>query len=422
MDNVIKLLSESDLKKLIDLATQLKTISDEEEELVLNAKELISQGNELDRNKSELIDKSKHVINDEDGRLMVKIDNSIESEEFIDIVKKSGSFKIEEETINEKADDINKELERLIKNRNKLINDINNVFESASQKNIGIKVDGIGFVYVLDKNLPNEVEKMSSDLCEIINCGISLIKEIKETFNKNKTKFTEETIETGFNKLKKYVSEYDANKNETYSNQLELLNKTIEGKIESQLEVVEPKTVEIKEEQNIVTPTENIISQPEPVIDVNVSPVVEPVTPVVELPKEEIKVEEKPIIDVNEPLTNETVVSQPEPVVVKDPVTLEVISETKPESENIVPLSDVINTNEISETTKTEEKTLYMIVGDKVTPNQIARATKDKLYNKIILIFEGSYIKPSIKSVKALNEVDVNNGFNMESFASNVAA
>ena len=406
MDNVIKLLSESDLKKLIDLATQLKTISDEEEELVLNAKELINQGNELDRNKSELIDKSKHVINDEDGTLTVKIDNSIESEEFIDIVKKSGSFKIEEETINEKANDINKELEGLIKNRNKLINDINNVFESASKKNIGIKVDGIGFVYILDKNLPSEIEQMSSDLCEIINCGISLIKEIKETFNKNKTKFTEEIIETGFNKLKRYVSEYDANKNETYSNQLELLNKTYEDKIESQLEVVEPKTVEIKEEQNIVTPTENIISQPEPV------------TPVVELPKEE-----KPIIDVNEPLTNETVVSQPEPVVVKDPVTLEVISETKPESENIVPLSDVIGAQASAPLQSVQdERVLYQISGDKRDTDQIAKATKEKLNNKILMICEGSYPKVSFKTVTSLNEVDVNNGFNMESFASNVAA
>ena len=350
MDSVIKLLSESDLKKLIDLATQLKEISNKEEDLVCYAKELIEQGNELDKNKSELIDRSKHIIDEEDGKLKVKIDNTIESEEFIDIVTKSGDFKKEEEDINKKANDVNKELDELNKTRTRLTNEINSIFEYAlkkgASKETGKKINGLGLVYILDKKLPTDIEKMSSDVCEIINCGRSLIKEIADTYSKNKVSSNAKITEDEFSILKKYVSEYDTNKDETFDNQLEILNKKIEDKIESETEKVEEPIIEKEPEEVVQKPQLEVVK--EEAIEIP-TPVEEPIVekePEEKIEEQPVKVESKPIIDISEPLTNEIVTpevkSQPEPIVVKDPVTLEVISEIKPETDNIVPLSEVI--------------------------------------------------------------------------------
>ena len=368
--DIMNLLSEEDIEKLIEYAKKLKDLSNREEKLMKKAKELIEKGSKVDKNKTNLIDRSKNVINLENGVIKANINSSLESEEFINLVTKSNDYKIEEEKINNEASIINKELDEISDLRLSLKNKIDAVLSAATKKNIGINVDNIGNVYIIDAPIPDNFDKISSDLCEIINCNISLIKEISEIFNSNVTNTILENYIDEFKKLKSYTSKYEFNKDDIYDKQLELLNKTIGEKVE-----IDTEKIIIPNEEKSVDKIQEVV-----------------------VPKSEIEV---------------NIPSEP---------TVEKVIEDDKKIDNIVPLSDVINMDVDINNNKLNESVLYILKDDKVVPNQIARATKDKLYNKIMLIFDGSYPKTVIEYVDNVNEKNTNDSFNIENFVSSKVA
>lgn len=386
--DVVNLLSESNSKKLIELANELKELSEKEFELVSQSNELIKKGDEAEKNKSDLNNIGKKYIIEESGEPKVNINNLNDSDGFINLVTGSDDYKLEEKNIEEESSLICSELDKINESRNIIKEKINQILSMSAKKDKGINVSDLGTMYIINAKITEDRDKVSKDLCEIINCQRSLLKEIGNLYSANSTEILDDSKEDTYTKLKKYVENYNNNKSKN-DIQLEILNKTEESKEEQVVEIP------VKEVENEVTKepvVENVV--PDNIVSIDVPKVEEPIA------------------------------------VIKDPVTLEVISEIRPNTEeiqnevdnkssdNIVPLSEIMG-----DTKKDEAgKILYIVASDKITPNQIARATKDKLYNKIILIFKGSYPETKVVSVNSLNENKVNENFSMENFVSNIAA
>ena len=415
--DITDLIAGSDSDKLIEFANKLKELSEKENELMNKSNELIEKGDKVTRNKSDLNIKSTNYISLEDGKVKVNINNSIDSDEFINIVTKSNDYKSEKEEIEKEAVLICKELEKVNEERTKIKEKIDELLSYSSENNIGIDVKSVGTMHIIDSKPISEGNTVSDDLCEIINCSRPFVNDIYDTYKRNVTDIALENDLDSFTKLKAYTSNYNFDKNKEYEAQLELLNKVEEN---SEQEVIDSKE-EIENEQketledNSVTEEKINIEIPKIELPIVEEETIEPklIKEQKEEPEEELSVEDN--VQSKEEVISESIIEPKEEkvAVIKDPVTLEVISEvredgSKVENDNILPLSDIM------------KKEMY--IKDKLEKDKVATTNKEKYNGKIFDIWDGSYPSTKFKKVESVNEVKVDDNFNMDNFVSNVAA
>lgn len=353
--------------------------------------DLLSEKDLLIENASKEVDKMDEALDmqsklDEKGTEFTNIATSIEAKELQDLVIKSDKLSSEIENINYKSRELNDQLEELSERQNTLMSQINDILlktdTNAIDLNKGIYVDSLSTsVFIVDAQIPEDIDVISKENCEIINCNINLISEISDLYNSNINKIITEADNNDFIELKEKVQKYKEDKNNSYDKQLEMLKKSFET---------------------------------EPVVE-------EAITPSQEIPNEEKQetviseeTQEKPILDnvsetdsIDKLLSLQTVMDNP--------------TEEKIQVDSLETLQNISNETPIEES-KVEEvnkNVVYINSEDKVVPNQIARATKDKLNNKIMKIFEGSYPETKIEYIPALNN---NATFNLENFINNKAA
>lgn len=370
----ISSLSLQSKKRLSELLEDLTDILNRKDSLMENASKEINRMNTINDMQSKL---------DAKGSEITSIKTPIDAKELQELVEKSDKLSTEKEEINIKSKKLNDDLEELVNIENSIMNDINEILYSNNSKeeDKGIYVDSLNTkVNIIDASIPEDKDMILKENCEIINCSINLIAEISKIYRSNITDIIIEELEDdNFDKLKEKVEKYKDEKNSSYDKQLELLKKSFEETPEEKIVIEQPQETnneQINEVEN------NVVIEPEV--------------------KQEEVIEEPINININ----NENV----------EPIKTE-------ESENIVPLSTVLEVNEPVANQDNIQNDLGSIIyinsEDKVVPNQIARATKDKLYNKIIKIFEGSY--PETK-FNVLNKVDNNIPFNIDNFVSNKTA
>ena len=247
-------------------------------------------------------------------------------------------------------------------------------------------------MYIVDSKLPDEKPNLSSQTDEIIKCQVELINEITSLYGQNISVMIVGNNDEEYEDLKLKVKKYTEDKDNSYERQMSMIIKSFEndnGKVV--LDTDETKKEEVKEEN--IRPLSSIISDTEN-------------TALDQM------VDQSNVI----PLTN-TQINQTEEQS-NEAITPNVTQETIQEetTSNVIAFPNTVE-NPI-ETIQTDDK-LILIIKDKVELNQIARATKDKLYNKIIVIFDGSYPKTEIKKE---NEVTTNNNLSVDNFLNNKAA
>ena len=375
--------------KISSLPTQtLKRLSELVEDLIdiLNKEASIIKSSEIEVDRMEEIKSIQDKL-DSKGSEFDNISTPMDAKELHELIIKSDELSKEKSEINIKSKLLYEDLDELTLIKNNLKEEINKILKGNEIKKendqVGIYVDSLNTnVYIIDGPLPNEIDKISPGLNEIINCNVELIKEISEIYNNNVNVILADKDEIYFEELKEKVEKYKTNKNNSEDKQLELLKKTIENENVINTDLQDEKN----EEEKIVLENTAPIESEEvntPKIDeisiINENPIIENVSPVSDVTNE---IKEEPIVPISNFIEN--------------------------------PQNNVINN------APSEVSTIYVDFNDKVVPNQIARATKDKLNNKIIPILSDSFVKTKIDSIAKEN--NVNAPFSIEGFVNNQAA
>lgn len=358
-------------------------------ELLEDLTDILKRKDSLMENASKEIDRMNTIIDmqnklDIKGSEFTSIATPIDAKELQELVEKSDKLSSEKEELNLKSRQLNNDLEELSKIENSLMEEINKILSSSNineEKEEGIFVESINSnVFIIDAKIPEDKDLISQENCEIINCNINLIAEIAKLYNSNINKIIMETENNDFVELQEKVEKYKENKNNSYDKQLEILKKSFEDN--------------------------NIDKEEKPIIQEEVNNSINEQT-------------------IDTEVINEPIVTESESIVNNEPSV--VLKEEKNE-DSIVPLSSLLdqqlNVPEAKEEIKLDntsinDNTIYIDSNDKVIPNQIARATKDKLYNKIINIFSGSYPETKIQSLASVNDTTP---FNLENFVNNKTA
>ena len=407
----ISSLSIQSKKRLSELLEDLTDILKRKDSIIENASKEIERMNTINDMQSKLDAKSSEFTS---------IKTSIDAKELQELVEKSDKLSSEKEEINIKSRQLNNDLEELVNIENSLMDEINNILSSnsLSEENYsGLYVDSLGAnIFIVDAGIPEDKDLISRENCEIINCSISLIAEIAKLYNSNINKIIIENENDNFDDLKQKVEQYKADKNNSYDKQLEMLKKSFEdenNQEETKEEIVNEITVDAPEEVKVSEIVTDLPKQEEPVQEET----------------EELKPEES--------IINENILLPQEEI----PVVNET-SAVENKEENVVPLSSLLDEQLNQNITQPESSLLggqldqnitqpevvkdeptnniiYVDLNDKVVPNQIARATKDKLNNKIINIFYGSFPETKIQNI---SKVDDSKPFNIDNFVTNKAA
>lgn len=384
-------------KRLSELLEDLTDILKRKDSIIENASKEIDRMNTINDMQSKLDAKSSEFTS---------IKTSIDAKELQELVEKSDKLSSEKEEINLKSRQLNNDLEELVNIENSLMDEINNILTSSSlteENYSGLYVDSLDAnIFIVDAEVPENRDLISRENCEIINCNINLIAEIAKLYNSNINKIIIENENDDFDDLKQKVEQYKTDKNNSYDKQLEILKKSFEEENKEEVQIEEEKQQEIVAEPKVEAPKEVMVSEI-----------------VTDLPKQEEPVQEE--VQTEENIINNNILLPQEeiPTVLEKPV-------IENNDENIIPLSSLLDTqleqNNIQPEEVKEEPVnniIYVDLNDKVVPNQIARATKDKLNNKIINIFDGSFPKTKIQNI---NKVDETKPFNIDNFVTNKAA
>lgn len=413
----ISSLSIQDKRRLSELLEDLIDILNRKDSLIENASKEIDRMSVIDDMQTKLDEKSSELTS---------ISTPIDAKELQGLVEKSDKLSSEKEEINLKSKKINDDLEELENIEKSLMEDINEILFTNKEKEVeekGIFIDSMNTsVFIEDKQLPETKEKVSSEDCEIINCNIELIVEIAKLYRSNINKIILSTDESGFDELKEKVEKYKNEKNNSYDKQLELLRNSFkkeepEIQEEEKEEPVEQKE-EISEEQPIVqeiTPEEPAneviepVQQEENIININEQPIIQ----------EEIPVETPINLEVN----NESVIPLEEPVVTPQPDDTVVPISTLLEQQLMMPQEEVTNTATLQqEEPKVEQNAKFVTINfdEKVVPNKLVAATKEKLNNKILDICWGSF-EPRKFVYENSKSNDMTN-FSLDKFVKDTAA
>ena len=366
--------------KISSLPTQtLKRLSELVEDLIdiLNKEASIIKSSEIEVDRMEEIKSIQDKL-DSKGSEFDNISTPMDAKELHELIIKSDELSKEKSEINIKSKLLYEDLDELTLIKNNLKEEINKILKGNEIKKendqVGIYVDSLNTnVYIIDGPLTNEIDKISPGLNEIINCNVELIKEI---YNNNVNVILADKDEIYFEELKEKVEKYKTNKNNSEDKQLELLKKTIENENVINTDLQDEKN---EEEKIVLENTAPIESEEVNAPKIDENPIIENVSPVSDVTNE---IKEEPIVPISNFIEN--------------------------------PQNNVINN------APSEVSTIYVDFNDKVVPNQIARATKDKLNNKIIPILSDSFVKTKIDSIAKEN--NVNAPFSIEGFVNNQAA
>ena len=432
-------------KRLIELLEDLFDIKKRKESLIKEADNEIDRMNVIINMQSKL---------DEKGTEFTSILTPMDAKELQNLIEKSDKLSSEKEEINIKSKQIYDDLEELESIENSLMEEINDILSSTNQKeeSKSIYVETLNTeVYIVDKKITEDIEKIDAEKCEIINCNIELIAEIAKSYRSHINKIVLETTENMFDELKEKVEKYKNDKNSSYDKQLELLRNTFNEQTNNEKEEIEVKDEPVKEENINETLSEPAVSQEnsttieQPVINetLNNEPTIidnnETAVSLEPINLESNGVNELPIQNDNQVVNENIDLSQPEPIesiVPEENNTT--INELPKQEDSVVPLSSLldqqlmmsqeqpvetpIQQNSLTNSEESSKYTRYVNIDDdyKIVPSKETRATKDKLKNKIIGICWGSFEPRGFTHFSKKNESLEN--FNFNDFANNKAA
>lgn len=382
----ISSLSINNKRKLSELLSDLIDILKRIDDIVNTASKEVERMDAIEKMQANVDSKSSEIL---------KISTAIDAKELQELVNKSDKLSKEKDEIIGKSKLLNEDLNELEQIKNGLINEINAILKASNtyNKEKSIHISSLNDnVYIVDSKLPDEKPKLSSQTDEIIKCQVELINEITSLYGQNISVMIVGNNDEEYEDLKLKVKKYTEDKDNSYERQMAMIIKSFEndnGKVV--LDTDETKKDEVKEEN--IRPLSSIISDTEN-------------TALDQM------VDQSNVLPLANTQINQTEEQSNE--VITPNITQETIQEET--TSNVLPLANTVD-NPI-ETIQTDDK-LILIIKDKVELNQIARATKDKLYNKIIVIFDGSYPKTEIKKE---NEVTTNNNISVDNFLNNKAA
>ena len=382
----ISSLSINNKRKLSELLSDLIDILKRIDDIVNTASKEVERMDAIEKMQANVDSKSSEIL---------KISTAIDAKELQELVNKSDKLSKEKDEIIGKSKLLNEDLNELEQIKNGLINEINAILKASNtyNKEKSIHISSLNDnVYIVDSKLPDEKPNLSSQTDEIIKCQVELINEITSLYGQNISIMIVGNNDEEYEDLKLKVKKYTEDKDNSYERQMAMIIKSFEndnGKVV--LDTDETKKDEVKEEN--IRPLSSIISDTEN-------------TALDQM------VDQSNVIPLANTQINQTEEQSNE--VITPNITQETIQEET--TSNVLPLPNTVE-NPI-ETIQTDDK-LILIIKDKVELNQIARATKDKLYNKIIVIFDGSYPKTEIKKE---NEVITNNNISVDNFLNNKAA
>ena len=382
----ISSLSINNKRKLSELLSDLIDILKRIDDIVNTASKEVERMDAIEKMQANVDSKSSEIL---------KISTAIDAKELQELVNKSDKLSKEKDEIIGKSKLLNEDLNELEQIKNGLINEINAILKASNtyNKEKSIHISSLNDnVYIVDSKLPDEKPNLSSQTDEIIKCQVELINEITSLYGQNISVMIVGNNDEEYEDLKLKVKKYTEDKDNSYERQMAMIIKSFEndnGKVV--LDTDETKKDEVKEEN--IRPLSSIISDTEN-------------TALDQM------VDQSNVIPLANTQINQTEEQSNE--VITPNITQETIQEET--TSNVLPLPNTVE-NPI-ETIQTDDK-LILIIKDKVELNQIARATKDKLYNKIIVIFDGSYPKTEIKKE---NEVTTNNNISVDNFLNNKAA
>ena len=382
----ISSLSINNKRKLSELLSDLIDILKRIDDIVNTASKEVERMDAIEKMQANVDSKSSEIL---------KISTAIDAKELQELVNKSDKLSKEKDEIIGKSKLLNEDLNELEQIKNGLINEINAILKASNtyNKEKSIHISSLNDnVYIVDSKLPDEKPNLSSQTDEIIKCQVELINEITSLYGQNISVMIVGNNDEEYEDLKLKVKKYTEDKDNSYERQMAMIIKSFEndnGKVV--LDTDETKKDEVKEEN--IRPLSSIISDTEN-------------TALDQM------VDQSNVIPLANTQINQTEEQSNE--VITPNITQETIQEET--TSNVIPLPNIVD-NPI-ETIQTDDK-LILIIKDKVELNQIARATKDKLYNKIIVIFDGSYPKTEIKKE---NEVTTNNNISVDNFLNNKAA
>ena len=448
--NFLSSLSQEDNEKLINLSDRLSELLKQEGTVIEEAKQLVDRMKEIKEKQAGIDQKGNNVIN-ENGSIV--INNSLESEEFMNLLITSNGLTSEENNINYQALNLNSKLEEISKQKQSILEIINSIISTASNNmtDESIFVEEIGEIQIGNPVVPDLTEQIITPLSEIINCNVLLIVEMSDLFLSNVTKkVLDNAFE--FNILKQKVDEYKTNENNSLEKQFEMINmvspeteetlyddnQSIDNVSEDQQNQDLPEaslnenisldnTGEEQQNQDLpeVSLNENISLDntseeqqtqdlPEVSLNENIS---------LDNTSEDQQNQDLPEVSLNENIsldnasldkqveTNELVENQPE------------ISNNETQNSNIQSIEDILGStlDDIKQESTTNDNYESIInIKNKIELNQVAKATKDKLYNTILSVFEGSYPKTKINDGSL--SINSNNKFNMENFVNGKTA
>ena len=425
--NFLSSLSQEDNEKLINLSDRLSELLKQEGTVIEEAKQLVDRMKEIKEKQAGIDQKGNNVIN-ENGTIV--INNSLESEEFMNLLITSNGLTSEENNINYQALNLNSKLEEISKQKQSILEIMNSIISTASNNmtDESIFVEEIGEIQIGNPVVPDLTEQIITPLSEIINCNVLLIVEMSDLFLSNVTKkVLDNAFE--FNILKQKVDEYKTNENNSLEKQFEMINmvspeteetlyddnQSIDNVSEEQQNQDLPE-VSLNENISLDNTSEEQQNQdlPEVSLNENIS---------LDNTSDEQQNQDLPEASLNENIsldnasldkqveTNELVENQPE------------ISNNETQNSNIQSIEDILGStlDDIKQESTTNDNYESIInIKNKIELNQVAKATKDKLYNTILSVFEGSYPKTKINDGSL--SINSNNKFNMENFVNGKTA
>ena len=379
----ISSLPENQKRRIIELLSDLIDILNRIDVIVNTASKEVERMNTIEKIQASVDSKSSEIK---------EISTSIDARELQELVNKSDKLSKEKDEIISKSKLLNEDLSELEKIKDDLINEINAILKASNtfNKEKSIHVNSLNDnVYIIDSKIPEEKPNLSSQTDEIIKCQVELINEITNICAQNISVVVVESDNEDYNALKEKVKKYTEAKDQSINNQISLIIKSFDNEDNKVvLDTDETKKEEVVKEENI-KPLSSIISNTE---NTALDQMVEQ-SNVVPFPNNQVEQQSNEVITPNvTPMANQ-----------------------EDEASNVLPVPSA-QTDQVE--TVQNNDSLVLFIKDKVELNQIARATKDKLYNKIIVIFDGSYPKTKIEKE---NEVVTNNNFNVDNFLNNKA-
>ena len=436
----ISSLSIRDKRKLGELLEDLVDILNRKDSLIETADKEIDRMSVIDDMQTKLDVKSSEFTS---------IATPIDAKELQGLVEKSDRLSSEKEEINLKSKQIYDDIVELEDIEKSLMEEINNILFSSDkekEEEKGIFIDSMNTnVCIIDKQIPENKDVVNDYKCEIINCNVDLIIEIAKLYRSNISKIVLAEEEYGFDELKEKVEKYKIDKNSSYDKQLELLRSSFN--VEN-TEVQEEKENEAVVEEKVAETTQNVESE---------KPILEPVKEdniVVnsnnEVKQEEVQVEQ-PVVqeekiteepkEIIEPTVTLETINRENPIIqgpesdnqnVESVVSLEPINNNQPkQEESITPLTSLLDQQLMmpAEEPITEQNNQDNLINfkytsintdDKVIPNKLVAATKEKLNNKILDICWGSFQPRKFQYFSPLGD---NLGkFNLNEFVNSNAA